>query len=354
MRILIAEINPYNITNPYISTLIDEMKQQDSNLNISWGRDLFWSDAANSFDIIHIMWPQFLIEQNTIDQFRTKLIELKKRNIKIVCTCHNLRPHYSSADDLTASYSVAYGLSDLIFHLGKYSFDLFKEQYPEVNQVLIDHHVYDQIYNKAYSLPDARMKLGLRQEGRYILCFGMFRSEEERNFIGSISKELNDGNIKIIAPSFFIVPRSKNLIKWFLSSLKYFKYKRRYPNIIMQTSFVKEKDLPYYFCAADLVLIQRLHILNSGNVAMAFFFGKPVLGANTGNVGPFLQDHENYVFEVQEAENIADKIRKILKNEEKMLMIGEKNKQIVISKLSTKITARKMIDSYKKILINAI
>ena len=46
-----------------------------------------------------------------------------------------------------------------------------------------------------------------------------------------------------------------------------------------------------------MVFIQRKRILNSGNLPMGFYFGKPVVGPDTGNVGEILRSTGNPVFD---------------------------------------------------------
>jgi hypothetical protein len=60
--------------------------------------------------------------------------------------------------------------------------------------------------------------------------------------------------------------------------------------------------LPYCFAASDIVFIQRVKILNSGNLPMGFFFNKVIVGPKIGNVGEYLDEENNFSFD---PENIS-------------------------------------------------
>lgn len=76
--------------------------------------------------------------------------------------------------------------------------------------------------------------------------------------------------------------KNANLIKRGLSILGYYliipllKMLNIYTN--SNDILISNKDLPFYFSASDIIFIQRLDILNSGNIPMAFLLRKWLLG----------------------------------------------------------------------------
>jgi hypothetical protein len=52
-------------------------------------------------------------------------------------------------------------------------------------------------------------------------------------------------------------------------------------------------------------MIQRKRILNSGNLPMGFYFGKPVVGPDVGNVGEILRSTGNPVFDPEDCASVA-------------------------------------------------
>ena len=93
--------------------------------------------------------------------FVERILYLKSKGVKIVTTCHNLTPHYSSSNLGDELYSLSYLYSDYIIHLGKYSLQLFQQMYPKSKNVLIPHHIYDTVYTKTINKEECLAKLRL-------------------------------------------------------------------------------------------------------------------------------------------------------------------------------------------------
>lgn len=353
MKIYVLIEDPYIVkSNPYIRTLIDGINYQYKDVNWGYGIDKFWEDTIFDYDIIHIHWPNILIWYNDIhikkdpDIFEKRIREIKLKNIKIISTCHNLKPHYSKNFIEHKLYDITYNYSDCIIHLGNYSLSLFKEKYPNTLNYLLYHHIYDDIYKFSPKQEEGIKSLNLDLRQKHILCFGAFRNKEEQNLIIKLSKHLKNKKIKIVAPSFFIIPSRRNIIAYIKTIIKYLYYKYKYSNIITSLRYVNDNKLPYYFAACNITLIQRLDILNSGNVPLAFLMKKVVVGPNKGNVGDWLNKTQNYTFEVNDINSLYRAIDLALNDEQK----GNKNYLYAINNLTTEITSSKLYKLYKKIL----
>ena len=87
MKLLIASAID---TNPYVNTLVNEIKRTDNSITMDKGADIFWSETATQYDIIHIMWPEELIyaqdwrtQTKTIQSLSDRLSFLRNNNVKI-------------------------------------------------------------------------------------------------------------------------------------------------------------------------------------------------------------------------------------------------------------------------------
>ena len=111
---------------------------------------------------------------------------------------------------------------------------------------------------------------------------------------------------------------------------------------------VSDERLPYYYGAADIVFIQRLKILNSGNALLPMLFGKVIVGPDCGNVGPLLR-HWNYpVFSTEDTSHLCDIMRDALEMEENG--IGLINRERQLANYSTAVVTEKLYNLYKEIL----
>lgn len=352
MKILFAFDNPEFALNPYVNTLIMGLKKIDNSLDIHSSIAEFWNTAIR-YDIIHIMWPDMLLKANGKKKFNATELENRLRELKnngscIVSTCHNLGPHYNSDKDYILAYNLVYKNSSIIFHLGEYSLSLFNKQYPASRNVYVPHHIYDTIYTKIPSHSEAQKKLHLSSKYQYILCFGMFRSDDERNMIIELSKKLKGKNIKILAPTFSYVAKRKNMFAESTRLLKYIKYSVKYPNIIKKIGLVSNEMLPYFCKSCDIALIQRTQILNSGNLPLNFYFGNVVIGPNVGNVGAILQEMHNPTFDINDINTSL--YSAVMKGLQLVQMnMGEENKKYALRHFSTDTICNKLLIYYNEI-----
>lgn len=337
MRVLIA-IAEQTFTNPYISTLAAGLRSCGVDLTCSGSE--FWSNP-DAYDIIHIQWPDQLFKEGrtSLDEFEARLDEIKSRGKKLIATCHNLQAHYTTQNVLNNVYGAVYSRANIIVHLGPYSQQCCRELFPNAQNVLIPHHVYDSMYpGPLPSAKEAKLALGLDPEGKYILCMGNFRDSAEREIAHVVSRALKPSGIRVIAPMLYKLYPSHNPLYLLTSRTQYLYDRIRYRAIICNESFVSDEELPLYYAASQMALIQRTHILNSGNVPMAFLMGKVCVGPDVGNVGPLLKEFGNPAFNPADKNSIVSAVREGLRLSENG--VGEENRSRALQNLSVDAVAR--------------
>ncbi|MPM66945.1 hypothetical protein SDC9_113859 [bioreactor metagenome] len=119
-------------------------------------------------------------------------------------------------------------------------------------------------------------------------------------------------------------------------------------NTKLSAKFINNQELPLYFTAADVVFIQRCQILNSGNIPMAFLFGKTVIGPKIGNVGEIIDETGNISFDPFNPLSIVDSMKRSI--EKVYSGQGTKNKKTAIKDLSTQKIAKQIKQIYSSIL----
>ena len=350
MKIYFA-INEEKFPNPFVSVLAKRLKEIAPETEIVLGISTFWSDEIFSCDIVHIHWPEILIRESgkTPAELRERLAEIKSHNGKIVATCHNITAHYAKFSWQKDAYTIVYNACDLILHMGNHSLNLFKEMYPDSKNVILPHHVYDDRYNELISKQDAAKKLGLNPKTTYILCLGAFRDNQERELLLGLSGFLKKKSIKILAPSFYIAPKPRNLraiIRIFMLRLREIKLNLQ-KNIITCSKFISDDEIPLMGAVADIMLLQRIAILNSGNLPMGFHLGKVVVGPNTGNVGEQLIQTGNPAFDINRPESLSESIEKGL--ELAKAGLGARNKDFARQHLSSTVIAQQLHHYYKQL-----
>lgn len=350
MKIYIVTRNPFSSNiNPYVRTLVQSIDKQFNDVKWEFGFDFLWNDDVLNFDIVHFMWPGELVGpmsiKTSVECIEQRLLKLKAEGVNVIATCHNLVPHYSKNQDEVRCYELVYANADLIFHLGMYSMNLFKIKYCNAKNVLLPHHVLDEIYTNLPDKIESAKKLNLQFGKSYILCFGAFRDDEERRIVIELARELKSQNVGILAPRFISIPNRRNPFLKIVPYLKLLYYKLKYPDIYMTGRYIPDEMISLYYAASDISLIQRVHILNSGNVPLGLYMGNVVVGPDTGNVGVLLKESGNPVFDVDDLSTLKIAVMEATELVKKGM--GEINHQYAMKHFATKKIAYMMYEYYK-------
>lgn len=337
--------------NPYVGTLINGIKDVAQDIEIGFGLDKFWDEALFDYDLLHINWPDILLSKDStledVGLFVDRLVRFKAGKGKIIVTCHNLQPHYCKNDIREAVYKKVYGIADVMIHLGRYSQELMKTKYPHVKHVLCFHHTYDSLYCKT-DRESSLKKLHLNPDIKYILCFGDFRDDEEREIVDEVARYFHSKKIELLAPGYYRIAKRRNFLMLGCQWLKVRLKELMTPGLHIYGWFVPNDLLPYFYGASDVALIQRKKILNSGNLPLGFYFGKVVVGPNVGNVGEILESTGNPTFLPDDNDSIIDAVNKAF--ELHKYGKGLLNSQYAEMNFSTHIICKKMYEIYESTL----
>lgn len=351
MKIFQLFRDPYSPNeNPYIATLMDGVKAYDNEVEFGYGLAEFWDGRVLEYDILHIHWPQVMLpvhpEQEDVKRAENRLKELKQSGVNIVVTCHNLKAHYAKRPEFDQIYDVAYSAADVILHMGRWSKQQLVTKFPQARHELLPHHTYDTLY-KQVGHEESIQKLGLPSNKRYILCFGAFRDDEEREIADQIADHYRTQGYDLLAPAYVRWAKRRNLVIWTLQWLhwKYLCITKK--GIHIYGRFVSNELLPYFYGAADISIIQRKKILNSGNLPLSFLMGHVVVGPSVGNVGQILEETGNPTFVPGDTESLFKAVDNAL--ELKKRGQGQANKSYAEQHFTTAIVARQLDDIYKSL-----
>ena len=307
MKILFpCDVDP----NPFVRTLADEMRARGH--RVDQGVDFFWN-SAERYDIVHFQWPNAVFRWNDADVTDARIAEALGRiaffrsgGARILITRHNERPHWANPQ-LTKLYEAIEGACDTVVHLGEASVRSAKAlpHMAKLKHVVVPHHIYPGI-DRAVSREAARARLGIADGARVMLAFGAFRNDEERLLALQAAA---DCRVRLLAPRLFQFPvrRKGQGVDWteFRRRLRFLRF-----GVFSANRMVSDEDLPNYFAAADAVFLQRIGTLNSGNLPMAYSFGKVVIGPDCGNIGEILRTTGNPTFDPKDAKSVATAVRR--------------------------------------------
>jgi hypothetical protein len=360
MKIYIVVKEPSERTiNHFISSLGNALQKQGC--EVVYGLERLWTDEIFDCDIVHFQWPEYVFgsqkkhfSDEDVERLENRIGQLKNSGIRRFVQVHNLKPHRNRDKNMLRIYEVLYQHADVIVHMGNYSRDLLQRQYPNAQHVVIPHHIYDNVLSFSVSQQEARQRLHLPQDRIIILSFGKFRNDKERNFILNLKKKIEvlsstaEANSSLFTSSLFVMPgfyretlHTWNPMKLITRLLHTINYRQK--GIKFCNEVIPDDMMQCYFCAADVVLLQRLDILNSGNLPMAFAAGKVVVGPNVGNVGQILNETGNFTFDPHDIKSAVSVLKKALTTTSK----GKENKKYATEHWSSDIIAVQLLRYYQ-------
>lgn len=334
--------------NHFVSSLGNALQKQGC--EVVYGLERLWTDEVLECDIVHFQWPEGIfglfghkVTDDELARMEQRLTFLKEKGIKIFVQIHNLKPHTNRDKNVQRLYELLYLHADVIVHMGNYSRDLLQPQYPNAHHIVIPHHIYDDVYSFRYTREEARRRLHLPLDKQVVLSFGKFRNDKERNFILDMQQSF-DHSVLFLMPGFYRETLHTWNPKKFVIRL-YHTLHYKLAGIKFSNEVIPDDLMQCYFCAADVVLIQRLDILNSGNLPMAFAAGKVVVGPRVGNVGGILEETGNFMFNPTDMDSAIMAVREALKTSETSR--GTLNKKYAEEHWSSAVIAKMIIEKYK-------
>lgn len=259
------------------------------------------------FDICHIHWPEALFNFRVPTKADLAVVEgcldrIRKRSA-IVCTIHNLSPHYINSDTYQQGFRLVYERSDGIVHMGSASEQLFSSRYGDITGKLlhqvIPHGDYA-LLHRGITRQEAREKLELPEEVSVVLCFGSIRDRVELRLAVEAFKGMPPGKRTLLIVGRLPHARRRSASYYYTRAALWVS-----KSIRLVERSVPSREVALYLSAADIVFIPRVSALNSGNVALGFTFGKVVVGPDIGVIGETLRALGNPVFDPHSREDVV-------------------------------------------------
>lgn len=273
--------------------------------------------------ICWIQWPEaFSDGKPPTDAQVERVAQWLKRGAEketlFVWTVHNLIAHGGEVfPNCYRMYQLVAEHAHIQVHHGKASVDLVREKYPaaEPQEVVVAPIGRYDIYVGSKSKEEARDVLGLSGSKRVLLAFGRLRFPRELSLLMAAAT----------APGWTVLFAGRFYTPYGRKERFLFPVKRVLANSVLtfNEGFVSDDRVDFYFKACDAVLVPRLEILNSTSLPMAFTFGRACLGPNTGNVGQWLKDSGNFVFDPRSVWSIRHALASMKKVD--LAHVGQQN-----------------------------
>lgn len=320
----ILSFYPAGYNNPFQQILYTEAKKHNfvplGFTDFEHLGKISWKNSS----YIHLHWLKGILEKATsnlsaqkkVGSFEKKLEGLKKRKHKIIWTVHNVLPHGTKYEkheikirSLMASYADSiHSLTTKTYELCEPYFKLPKEKIFQT-----PHPLYSNFYPNRISKEKARFELNLDTEFVFLFFGSVVPYKNLEFLLSSLSKmPLEDGQKQTV----FIV--GKPSAQGYSEKLKRLASKA---NCHVKTDFKKisAEKVQYYFAACDCVLIPYSETLNSGLLALAASFKKPIISGRTSSAEDIYGKKYPFFFEGNNSKDLLKKIEDFKKSTSHMV-----------------------------------
>ncbi len=207
--------------------------------------------------------PDLIISQWWHPFFSPCLTAVNPGGIKSVAICHNIKPH--------ESFPLAKALSQHFF--SRQDLLVVHSEQAEKDAALtgreslrLFHPIYNQYLSTGLSRAEARKKLGLKQEEKALLFFGLVREYK---------------GLDILIEACNLLPEEYRIIA---AGENYTDRNYESPRLLWKNSFIPDSDVGTWFNAADIVVLPYRRASQSGIAQIALAFGKPMVVTDKGGL----------------------------------------------------------------------
>jgi D-inositol-3-phosphate glycosyltransferase len=176
------------------------------------------------------------------------------------------------------------------------------------NKAYSPHPMYE-TYGSKVALAEARQKLGLGEDDKIILFFGLIRHYKGLDILlaAMAHPEIKKRGIKLLIAGEFYEDKAP-----YLDLIKKHELQSQ---VILHDWFIANDEVRYYFCTANLVAQTYRNATNSGVTMVGYYYEKPMLVTNVGGLTEIVPDQKcGYVVSLDVTE-ISEKILDYFANE---------------------------------------
>jgi len=265
------------------------------------------------FDLIHFQWPEELASPNPTDRTTVQraidCVAWWRQRSTLVCSVHNLLPHYASKDGTSHwLYESFYAQMHAIGHFNQTSREAVAMTFPAVSaekQFIHGMNLYSGLRRFSAGRTEARKALGIADSRFVVAAIGQLRSAAELTLVqDAIDRATDSKPLPIFASR--LPARRQPLSAW--QSYRHRKWARRHAALEFH-GFLNDDVLVRLIEASDAIVIPRLkRQMNTGLLPLAMTFATPVIAPDFGVYTELLGTSENELYTPDDANALAGAI----------------------------------------------
>ena len=252
-----------------------------SNLALYYSRLMRYASRSKP-KLLHILW------NNKIEWFDRTILMMyyKALGKRVALTAHNVNQARRDAKDSPLNritLKVQYRLCDHIFaHTQKMKDELCGDfGVAEKAVTVIRHPINNAFPDTGLTPPEAKRKLGLREDEKAVLFFGRIRPYKGIEHLLAAFRPLtaDHSNYRLI-----IAGEPKKGSEEYREEIERIVKRDFAPGkIVLRIQFIPDEEMEIYLKAADVLVLPYKEIFQSGVLFLAYSFGLPVVATDVGS-----------------------------------------------------------------------
>ncbi len=311
--------------NEYVKLLANAY-QKNGHRVIFGAQNFLYSDYVPDF--VHIQWPEAIYRwesklpasKETLGLLRDRLDFYLSNNIPIVYTVHNRLPHENVQEFDKEIYRIISNAADVFVHHGEASISLVMNDFPEskkAQHIVCPHGPYPYV---ALDSKKSREAYNLSQSKYVFLNFGLQRKYKGYVFINTVflNWSRRETCLFTIGPKKIKFDDARFVVKSFQKLGV--EFEKNYASIKSSIAKshktflrpVENSEIPQIMAASDVLFLGHQSGLNSGILALAATYGKPVVFPDLGNFRDQLEEWPwKEVYQAGDVNSATDALERI-------------------------------------------
>jgi len=261
----------------------------------------------------------------------------KNKHSRIICIADNIIPHEKRMGDKPFTRYFIKPVDAFITMSEKVMSDLrsFTATKPAK---LVPHPLYDN-FGEKISKDEAKKKLEIDNGQKLLLFFGFIRTYKGLDILLNAMKlvanrkpdpgqgQKETSNLKLLIAGEFYEDRKPYDEQIAQLNIK--------DSLLLHTRFIRNEEVKYFMCAADVVVQPYRNATQSGVTPLAYHFEVPMIVTNAGGLPSMVPDGKAGLVAEPTAESLAEKIIEYFEKGENYFMPGllEEKKKLSWTKM---------------------
>ncbi len=261
----------------------------------------------------------------------------KNKHSRIICIADNIIPHEKRMGDKPFTRYFIKPVDAFITMSEKVMSDLrsFTATKPAK---LVPHPLYDN-FGEKISKDEAKKKLEIDNGQKVLLFFGFIRNYKGLDILLNAMKLVSNrkpdpgqgqketSNLKLLIAGEFYEDRKPYDEQIAQLNIK--------DSLLLHTRFIRNEEVKYFMCAADVVVQPYRNATQSGVTPLAYHFEVPMIVTNAGGLPSMVPDGKAGLVAEPTAESLAEKIIEYFEKGENYFMPGllEEKKKLSWTKM---------------------